>query len=1110
MMIKRKNKLLALALLLGMLLSLLPAAALAAENGTRWEMVAPGDVAEGDIVAITVSKDGTTWILPNEATEQAPAAAEASFSEDGTLCADEAVFGWTIKAAEGGFSIGSANGFLDPGTEEKGLTTNGTETVWTVEGGLLKAAEAQRYLAVSTAGWLASPSIDEAMAGGTLAFWKLIKDDPDEHITMDDPAGEGETTPDTAPFLPTDSLQTDDKVVIFNPKENKIAAAKEYTDESNKTELETLDVTLSEDGKLNVPEDAAILTVSVNENGQFSFVTEDGKYLFADGSNLKFADEAGDYTLFLTEDPDDTELNGKFIKSVNAKTEEKPLYIACKGGHITTAEMDTEQKDSFVFRFFKEEPPAEPTTVPIADALAGETGAAFTVKGVVTMVDGMNVFLQDETGGICLLFDAAPTDISLGDTLIASGVRATYNNELPELSGASCQKSSGLTLAAKETTIGALKDADICTYVKLTDLEVTGIDDKNGTSNNPDISLKDAEGNTILLYKAALNKTTEGVWRVKVGDRIDIECAVGINTDLQLRNTLDSEITVKSSEPVKPATPTATPAPGEVEKGTVVTFVCETEGAAISWSTDGGETWNDGSSCTVNADVTIQVKAVLNGVESEVASFSYTVKAEPVKPATPTATPAPGEVAKGTVVTFSCATEGAAISWSTDGGKTWSDGSSCTVNADVTVQVKAVLNGVESEIASFSYTVKADTPTAEYRVVVTDNAVVPETLKSKYATVAAMKTAMLTTAKRSIGVETVKGDKLYELTVEYNDGSGWKPVTADIFPKAGVLCTMPIPEGASEKDDFYVLHLFGEDSNGHKAGNAEMPAVTKDGTNLSFTIKGMSPLLLVWTGEAEPEPEPSEEIIIKLDANGGKVSRTEMKANTDGTVPALPTPQERDGYIFGGWYDAQDGGLEVFEGDVLTESVTLYAHWFEVRVTVTENAVVPETLKEKYATVDAMKTAMLNTVKRRLGTTTVKGSKLYELTVEYNDGSNWLPLPADLFPTKGVKVSLTIPNGAATTDRFVALHLFGEDCNGHKAGEGEMPTITKNDSTLSFTVKGMSPLLLVWTGSSSGGGGNTPKTGDESNLGLWIALMAASSAATAVLVIEQKKRKNKA
>ena len=44
----------------------------------------------------------------------------------------------------------------------------------------------------------------------------------------------------------------------------------------------------------------------------------------------------------------------------------------------------------------------EPTTVPISTALAGEKDASFTVKGVVTLVDGQNYYLQDATGGICL------------------------------------------------------------------------------------------------------------------------------------------------------------------------------------------------------------------------------------------------------------------------------------------------------------------------------------------------------------------------------------------------------------------------------------------------------------------------------------------------------------------------------------------------------------------------------------------------------------------------------------------------------------------------------------------------------------------------------------
>ena len=46
--------------------------------------------------------------------------------------------------------------------------------------------------------------------------------------------------------------------------------------------------------------------------------------------------------------------------------------------------------------------------------------------------------------------------------------------------------------------------------------------------------------------------------------------------------------------------------------------------------------------------------------------------------------------------------------YSTDGGKTWTKGDSFTVNEDVTVQVKAVKDGAESEIATFTYTVKEE------------------------------------------------------------------------------------------------------------------------------------------------------------------------------------------------------------------------------------------------------------------------------------------------------------------------------------------------------------------------------------------------------------------
>ena len=196
---------------------------------------------------------------------------------------------------------------------------------------------------------------------------------------------------------------------------------------------------------------------------------------------------------------------------------------------------------------FKADTPA-PTYNTIAEAVAGADGASFTVKGVVTMVDGKSIYIQDATGGIDLFFATAPSDIALGDTLIGSGTRATYRG-LPELSNATYEKSEGLTLTAKDTTIGALTTADVCTYVSLKGLTVTEVYDNNGAYSNPNITFKDADGKTIQLYKGVVGKT-DGAWDVKVGDTVDINCAVGINNStLQLRNTLATELTVKGDEP---------------------------------------------------------------------------------------------------------------------------------------------------------------------------------------------------------------------------------------------------------------------------------------------------------------------------------------------------------------------------------------------------------------------------------------------------------------------------------------------------------------------------------------------------------------------------------
>ena len=205
--------------------------------------------------------------------------------------------------------------------------------------------------------------------------------------------------------------------------------------------------------------------------------------------------------------------------------------------------------------------PTDPDVVPISTALAGADGAEFTVKGVVTLIDGKNVYVQDETGGICLYLSSTPSDIALGDTVIGTGSRGAYRGT-PQLSSATFEKSSGLTLSAKDTTISALTTADLCTYVKITGLEVTEVYDNNGTWANPNITVKDSSGNTIQIYKAVADG-------VKVGDTVTVLAAVGANNEtLQLRNTLATEVTVTAAGEPEPE-------PEETETAELVTSLDE-------------------------------------------------------------------------------------------------------------------------------------------------------------------------------------------------------------------------------------------------------------------------------------------------------------------------------------------------------------------------------------------------------------------------------------------------------------------------------------------------------------------------------------------------------
>ena len=360
-------------------------------------------------------------------------------------------------------------------------------------------------------------------------------------------------------YVKTTEIANGDQVVIYNAGNTSAVSATML----GSYYLAPVAATVTGDALTADSMDALVWTVTKNDDGTYTFVqgdktltmgTNDDKFnlnLTGNGAttwDLEAIGTDGAYTMA------GTGVTGKYGKVY------MEYFLYTKGDNKTPefsaycTSADRLSEKDFGMTFYKltqdkqyvtgetPDPEPEPEFSTIAAALAGAEGTQFTVKGVVTLVDGQNYYLQDATGGICLRLASKTTDIALGDTIIGTGTRAEYRG-MAQLGSGTYEKSSGLKLTAKAAAINTLTTADVCTYVKLTGLEITEIYDNNGAYSNPNITLKDADGNTIQVYKAVINKV-DGAWEYAVGNKVDVTAAVGINnTTLQLRNTKASEIT---------------------------------------------------------------------------------------------------------------------------------------------------------------------------------------------------------------------------------------------------------------------------------------------------------------------------------------------------------------------------------------------------------------------------------------------------------------------------------------------------------------------------------------------------------------------------------------
>ena len=279
-----------------------------------------------------------------------------------------------------------------------------------------------------------------------------------------------------------------------------------------------------------------------------------------------------------------------------------------------------------------------PSVITIAEAKALAVNEYALVQGIVTLIDGRNVYVQDETAGIDLYLNnnTVPSGLALGDLVQAYGKRANYNGllELSYINGGDASQfsviSTGNTLPLAEKTIAEIfadysgTNALQSTRVKVVNATIGAIN----TSGNTTLTQGE---NTINIYKVpALDGITEG-------DAVDVISVIGCYNNPQLRVALASDVTIHETPMETVATPTFTPAAGTYTEEISVTIACATQGATIYYTLDGNNPTANSAVYTeaiaLSETTTVKAFATKEGMnDSDIATAAYTINIVPPTP----------------------------------------------------------------------------------------------------------------------------------------------------------------------------------------------------------------------------------------------------------------------------------------------------------------------------------------------------------------------------------------------------------------------------------------------------------------------------------------------
>ena len=277
-----------------------------------------------------------------------------------------------------------------------------------------------------------------------------------------------------------------------------------------------------------------------------TFNPEAGTYSEAVSVTISCATEGA--TLYYTLDGSNPMEDGTvYTSAINITETTTVKAFAMKEGYLNSGVASATYTIS--------EAPA-PTLITIAEARALALNEYALVQGVVTFIDGRNVYIQDETAGIDLYLNnnAVPSAIALGDMVQAYGKRAAYNGlaELSGINGNDAEQfsilSSGNTLPLAVKTIAEIleggADALQCTRVKVEGATIGAIN----TSGNTPLT---QDGSSINIYKVP------ALTGIEEGDMVDVISVIGYFNVPQLRVALADDVTLIET----PSTSTITVTP---------------------------------------------------------------------------------------------------------------------------------------------------------------------------------------------------------------------------------------------------------------------------------------------------------------------------------------------------------------------------------------------------------------------------------------------------------------------------------------------------------------------------------------------------------------------